>query len=74
MITVYTTQTCGYCAMLKKYLTMKKVEFTSVDITDNVEKRQELLEKTGMMTVPVTQKDDEFVVGFQPALLAKLIA
>ena len=74
MITVYTTKTCSYCVMLKKYLTMKKVEFQSVDVTDDAEKRQELFDKTGLMSVPVTQKEDQFVVGFQPALLAKLIA
>jgi glutaredoxin len=57
--------------MVKKYLTVKNVEFQSVDVTNDPEKRQELLEKTGMMTVPVTTDGNIFVVGFQPALLAK---
>lgn len=74
MITVYTTQTCSYCVMLKKYLNMKNVEFETVDVTNNEEKRQELLDRTGLMTVPITQKGDEYVAGFQPALLTKLLA
>ena len=71
MLTVYTTQSCGYCPMVKKYLTVKNVEFQAVDVTNDPEKRQELLEKTGMMTVPVTTDGESYVVGFQPALLAK---
>lgn len=74
MLKVYSTDTCSYCVMLKKYLTLKNVEFESIDVTNDPEKREELLQKTGMMSVPVTQKDDQYVVGFQPALLAKLIA
>lgn len=57
--------------MVKQYLTLKKLPFTSVDVTDDQEKRTELLEKTGMMSVPVTTDGETFVVGFQPALLAK---
>lgn len=74
MITVYTTKTCGYCPMVKKYLQVKNVEYREVDVTEDAEMRKELLDKTGLMSVPVTRKDDEFVVGFQPALLSKLIA
>lgn len=74
MITVYTTQTCGYCPMVKKYLDVKGVEYNAVDVTDDAEKRQELLEQTGMMAVPVTTNGTDFVVGFKPAELAKLVA
>lgn len=74
MVTVYTTQTCAYCAMVKKYLTSKKVEFTSIDVTDDAEKRKELEEKTGRSGVPVTTNGKEFIYGFQPSLLQKLIA
>lgn len=74
MVTVYTTQTCGYCPMVKKYLESKGVEYQAVDVTDDAEKREELLNLTGMLSVPVTTKGDDFVVGFQPSLLQKLIA
>jgi glutaredoxin len=60
--------------MVKKYLTLKGVEYEAVDVTNDPEKRQELLEKTGMMSVPVTTNGDNYVVGFKPADLAKLIA
>lgn len=74
MLTVYTTKTCAYCAMVKKYLTLKKQEYTEVDISENNDLRDKLHKMTGMTSVPVTTKDDKFVVGWQPSQLANLIA
>jgi glutaredoxin-like YruB-family protein len=71
MVTVYTTKTCGYCPMVKKYLTLKNVEYQEVDVTEDATIREKLLSLTGMTTVPVTTNGDEFVVGFKPQLLAK---
>lgn len=74
MITVFTTQTCAYCAMVKKYFDAKKIEYTTVDVTDDEQTRNELLEKTGMSAVPVTTNGTDYVVGFNPAQLAKLVS
>lgn len=72
MVTVYTTKSCAYCPMVKKFLTMKKIAYQEVDVTNDEAKRAELLEKTGMMSVPVTTDgNDNYVVGWQPAQLTK---
>lgn len=73
MITVYTTATCAFCAMVKKYLTLKEVPFTTVDVTDDEATRNMLFEKTQMQTVPVITNGTEYINGFNPALLNKLI-
>ena len=77
MITVFTTKTCAYCQMVKQYLTLKGKEFNVVDLGDNPEQHQELIEKTGAMTVPIVrvEKDglEQFVVGFNRARLAEVI-
>lgn len=86
MITVYTTPTCAYCPMVKKFLDMHKQEYKVVNLEEDPEMRQKLLEKTGAMTVPITvverydvqhgsnQLVEDFVVGWQPAKLKELIA
>ena len=74
MLTVYTTKTCAYCTMVKKYLTLKKQEFTEVDVSEDNTLRDKLHTMTGMTTVPVITKGDKFVVGWNPPLLANLIA
>lgn len=74
MIKVFTTTTCAYCKMVKQYLSMKGKEFEVVNLDDNPELRQELYEKTGAMTVPITQINDDFVVGWNPGVLAQKLA
>lgn len=72
MLKVYTTSSCAFCPMVKKYLTMKNVPYTEVNVTDDTETRKELFQTTGMMSVPVTTNGTEFVVGWNPAKLAEL--
>jgi glutaredoxin len=73
MIEVYTTKTCAFCKNVKQYLKMKNKEFREIDVTDDVEKRMELQQITGYTTVPVTKIGNEYVVGWQPLKLAKLL-
>ena len=74
MITVFTTKTCAYCKMVKQYLTMKGREFQVVDLEEQPEKRQELFEKTGALTVPQTQIGNKIVVGWNRSALADALA
>lgn len=76
MITVYTTKTCPSCVTVKKLLDMKGIEYNTVDVSDDNKLRQELMDKTGMMSVPVTVKGnwEEFVVGYSPRKLMELIS
>ena len=73
MITVFTTKTCAYCKMVKQYLTLKGKEFQEVDLSENPEKRQELINKTGALTVPIVQVGDEFIVGWNRQRMAELV-
>ena len=73
MITVFTTKTCAYCKMVKQYLTMKGREFQIVDLEDNPEIRQSLFEKTGAMTVPITQVGEEYIVGWNRSRFAEVL-
>jgi glutaredoxin len=73
MITVYTTTACAYCKMVKQYLTLKGKEFTVVNLEENPEKRQELFEKTGALTVPITQVGDDFVIGWNRQKFAEVL-
>lgn len=73
MITVFTTNTCAYCKMVKQFLTLKGKEFKVVNLDDDPSKRQELFEKTGAMTVPITQVDDQFIIGWNRQRLAETV-
>jgi len=73
MITVFTTKTCAYCKVVKQYLTTKGKEFQVVDVEEQPEKRQELFEKTGVRTVPITQVDDQYIVGWNRSRFAEVL-
>jgi glutaredoxin 3 len=52
-VEIYTTQYCGYCRAAKALLTRKGVAFIEIDVSENAERRQEMLERAnGGYTVP----------------------
>lgn len=58
--------------MVKRFLTMKGKDFKVVNLDDDPTTRQRLFEKTGAMTVPITEKNDQFIIGWNPSRLATL--
>lgn len=78
-ITVFSTPTCAYCPMVKKWLNSKGLPYEEVDLTEHPERQQEVLQLSGALTVPVTvvtKQDDtkEVIVGLNLARLAPAVA
>lgn len=78
-ITVFTTTTCSYCVMVKRFLDMKGKQYEVVNLDENPERRAEVMQMSGVATVPVTlvtKEDDtqEVVVGYNLARLAPAVA
>ncbi len=73
-IKIYSTPTCTYCIILKKYLSDKGVEVEEIDVSQDEEAKKYMIEKTNQMTVPVTElPNGEFVVGFKKNEIDKFI-
>jgi glutaredoxin 3 len=77
-ITIFTTNTCAYCGMIKKYLGAKGHTYEEVNLDHFPERRAEAMALSGAMTVPVTvvtKLDDsrEVVVGYNLAKLAPAV-
>lgn len=78
-ITIFTTNTCSYCVMVKRFLDMKGQKYDVVNLDDNPEKQAEAQALSGALTVPitvVTKQDDsrEVIVGYNLAKLAPAVA
>jgi glutaredoxin len=79
-ITIFTTNTCAYCAMVKKFLDMKGHKYEVINLDDHPERNQEAYEiSNGALTVPitvVTKQDDtkEVVIGYNLSKLAPAVA
>jgi len=72
-VTIYSTPVCHFCHAAKEYFEANNVEFTEIDVAADQEKRQEMIEMTGQMGVPVIRIGDDVVVGFDEAKVAELL-
>jgi glutaredoxin len=78
-ITIFTSNTCAYCHMVKKYLGAKGMTYEEVNIDEQPHRRAEAISLSGAMTTPVTvvTKDDdsqEVIVGYNLSRLAPAVA
>ena len=48
-ITIFTTNTCGYCVMVKKWLGAKGYTYQEVNLDQNPERQKEAFEKSGQL-------------------------
>jgi glutaredoxin-like YruB-family protein len=71
-IEIYSTPTCHFCHLAKDFLKERGVAFIDHDVQNDLEKRQEMVEKSGQMAVPVIVAGDEVMVGFDRERLAAL--
>ena len=71
-VTIYSTPTCHFCQMSKEFLKEKGIGYTEYNVASDLEKRQEMIQKSGQMGVPVIFVDDssnpsgqaEMIIGF----------
>ncbi len=72
-VTIYSTPTCHFCQMTKDFLKEKGIGYTDFDVAHDLEKRQEMIQKSGQMGVPVIFVGDEMIIGFdQERLVSSL--
>ncbi len=72
-VIVYSTPTCPWCGVAKKYLEGKGIAYTEVDVSADYQAAMEMVRKTGQQGVPVIEVDGEFVIGFDKARLDALL-
>ncbi len=58
-ITIYSTTTCPYCVMLKRWLDDQKVEYTDYLVDKNPIAAQAMVQQRGQMGVPFTTIEHE---------------
>ncbi len=73
-VIVYSSPTCGYCRMLKEFLSQRGVSFEDHDVSRDPSAAQELVNMTGQMSVPVTIIDGQAIVGFDRAKLEQILS
>lgn len=70
-VTIYSTPTCPYCKQAKEFFNENKVKYDEKDVAGDATARQEMIEKSKQMGVPVIVLGDEIMVGFNKEALQK---
>ena len=73
-VTIYSTPVCHFCHAAKEFFSENNVAYTEFDVASDQAKRQEMIEMTGQMGVPVIRIDNDVIVGFDEDKIKELLA
>ena len=72
-VKIYSTPTCHYCHIAKNFFDDKGIKYEEYNVSADLEKRKEMVEKSEQMGVPVIDIDGEITVGFDEEQISKLL-
>lgn len=73
-IKVYSTPTCPWCTVAKKYLTSKNVPFEDLDVSRDRDAAMEMIQKSGQRGVPVIEINGNVIIGFDQVTIDRLLS
>ncbi|MCQ3937976.1 MAG: NrdH-redoxin [Chloroflexi bacterium] len=63
-VLVFSTPTCSFCNMAKRYFREKGIKFTDIDVSRDHAAARDMVRRSGQMGVPVIDIGGKIVVGF----------
>jgi len=72
-VTVYSTPTCSWCQLAKDHLQSHGISFDDIDVSVDMSRAREMVEKSGQYGVPVIDIDGEIIVGFDRGRIDSLL-
>lgn len=70
---MYSTPWCVYCKMTKQFFQDHGIAFDEHDVASDSKSRDEMIQKTGQMGVPVVDIDGKIIIGFDQPRLKELL-
>jgi len=72
-IKIYTNPHCPHSDKVMKFFKKKQIEFEELTLFKEAQNRIDIIHKTGMLSTPVIEIDDELVIGFDGPKLNKIL-
>ncbi len=72
-VVIYSTPSCHFCQMAKDFFKANNVAYTEYNVASDIEKRKEMISKSGQMGVPVIIIGEKLIVGFDKPEIAKAL-
>jgi len=63
-VEIYSTNTCQYCVLAKRYFDSKGIEYTNYNVGEDQAKAVEMMRRSGEQGVPMIFIDGVLVRGF----------
>lgn len=68
-VIIYTTPSCVYCKMAKEFFKKNNVPYEEKDVVADLAAREDMLNKSGQMGVPVIEVSGKIIIGFDQTRL-----
>lgn len=72
-VIVFSTPTCSFCNTAKRYLREKRIKFTDVDVSRNMNAARDMQRRTGQTGVPVILINNRPIVGFDKPKINRML-
>ncbi|MFZ5881638.1 MAG: glutaredoxin domain-containing protein [Chloroflexota bacterium] len=72
-VIVFSTPTCSFCNLAKKYFRERGVRFKDVDVSRDATAARDMLRRSGQSGVPVIDINGRIIVGFDRPKIDKLL-
>lgn len=72
-VIVFSTPTCTYCNMAKKYFKEKGIRFKDIDVSKDSAAARDMVRRSGQQGVPVIDIGGKIIVGFDKTKINKLL-
>ncbi|MBD3203736.1 NrdH-redoxin [Candidatus Woesearchaeota archaeon] len=63
-VKVYSTPTCPWCTRAKQFFKQNNIQFDDLNVAEDRRAREEMVDKSGQLGVPVIDINGQIVVGF----------
>lgn len=73
-VKIYTTPYCVYCKMAKEYFKKNNVEYQEFNVAEDIKAREEMVQKSHQLGVPVIEIGKRIIVGFDRSAIDKALA
>lgn len=73
MVKIYSTQTCVYCKLAKEFFDKHGIKYEDHNVAEDMQAREEMINKSGQMGVPVIDIDGNMIVGFDQRKIEELL-
>lgn len=72
-IRIFSTSGCPYCTTLKIFLDERGFSYEDIDVSRDEQAREEMIQKSGQLGVPVVEIDGQIIIGFDRQRISQIL-